>query len=413
MTKRLFNTALRLLFLLLIAVQCLLLPSCVKEKEIVFSGVPEITGVRMVDPAKKDSTFRQAVPGSLIVIEGKNLGGAKSIYFNDYPALFNPNYNTPEHIIITIPAGAPTEATKSDVKSQIKVVTTHGETTFSFTLAAPTPVIYSVSNENAISGSSITLKGANLYLPEKIVFPGGIEVTTGIVTSPDAQTVKVTVPAGVSKAGPLVFINRFGTTTSKGIFNDRVTGVLDDADAINNFSWGAEKTADATLFPGALGSYYRMTFSNVSAYNWNWWESGRSINLNSITWPVDRSGSVSDYALKFEIFVKQGWSGGTILIRNEGSWKYTIRYAPWKMDASTSKEFKTDSWLTVTLPLTEFRLKADNIDGSGASAVRISDLVGDTDMKRELGIMFINDGPAAVASFDAAIDNIRIVRKEN
>ena len=44
------------------AMLALVLPSCIKEKEIKYAGTPQITGVRLVDPARKDSTFTGALP---------------------------------------------------------------------------------------------------------------------------------------------------------------------------------------------------------------------------------------------------------------------------------------------------------------------------------------------------------------
>lgn len=44
------------------------------------SGTPVISHVRTVDPATKDSLFTQAIPGTLIVIQGNNLAGLQAVF---------------------------------------------------------------------------------------------------------------------------------------------------------------------------------------------------------------------------------------------------------------------------------------------------------------------------------------------
>src|SRR5690349_7010661 len=109
------------------------------------SGPPSITGIRIIDPANRDSLFTKAVPGTEIVIQGSNLDGAKEILFNDTSAYFNPVYNTNSNIIVVIPSSAPTAAANPTVPNVIKVVTDHGITSYSFTLYLPAPAISGIS----------------------------------------------------------------------------------------------------------------------------------------------------------------------------------------------------------------------------------------------------------------------------
>ena len=48
------------------------LASCSKESAA--DRMPVITGVRVIDPAFADSTFTECVPGTNIVLMGRNLG---------------------------------------------------------------------------------------------------------------------------------------------------------------------------------------------------------------------------------------------------------------------------------------------------------------------------------------------------
>jgi len=133
-------------------------------------GTPVITSVRAIDSTERDSLFTTAVVGNLIVIQGNNLGGVQSIFFNDTPAVVNPVYATSTHIIITIPGSAPTKATAS-VPNQIKVVTNHGTAVFTFTLTLNGPFISGISFNN--TGALVLISGGNFQGIQKITFPGG------------------------------------------------------------------------------------------------------------------------------------------------------------------------------------------------------------------------------------------------
>src|SRR5215211_7186669 len=132
-------------------------------------GMPVITNVRSVDTTKRDSSFTQAVPGTLIVIQGNNFSGLQAVYFNDTLAYFNPSYATNNNIIVTIPATAQTKATIPTVPDVIKVVTDHGTTTYSFTLYLPPPLITSLTFDN--SGTVVYINGSNFQGVKKITFP--------------------------------------------------------------------------------------------------------------------------------------------------------------------------------------------------------------------------------------------------
>jgi hypothetical protein len=130
---------------------------------------PTITSVRLVDPTKKDSTFTQAQPGTLIAIQGTGLLGTKAILFNDTVAYFNPVYVTNTTIIVSIPTYAQTAATNPSVPSTIILFTDHGKTTFTFKLVLPAPVISSIALDD--SGTELTITGTNLTGVSKVTFP--------------------------------------------------------------------------------------------------------------------------------------------------------------------------------------------------------------------------------------------------
>jgi hypothetical protein len=241
---------------ILIAVMCCLLFAFCKKDEV--SAPPVVSSVSLLDPAKQDSTFKETLPGTLILITGNNLGGIVNIYFNGQTAYFNPTYNTNTHLIVTIPSTAPTEATDPNVPNTIRIVTTHGETSYSFVLTIPPPAIESISNENALPGDSLIIWGSSLWLIDKIIFPGGREITS-FNTDARGYRIGLIMPDLGTDTGRITIQAKYGTAKSDGPLNDHQSG-----DVISNLTngeageqsvfnwawWGANRTNDAGLFPG-------------------------------------------------------------------------------------------------------------------------------------------------------------------
>ena len=159
------------------------------------SGPPVVTDVRTPDPAKKDSTFTQALPGTLIVIQGHGFSGLESVYFNDTSAYFNPVYVTDNNIIISIPSSAKTAATNPGVPSTIRIVTNHGTTNYTFTLVLNKPFISAVSLDS--TGTILTITGGNFLGVKKITFPvSGNDTALGYTLDTSHTTIIAKVPPG-------------------------------------------------------------------------------------------------------------------------------------------------------------------------------------------------------------------------
>src|SRR4051812_45984872 len=192
-----------------IAVGSALLTACKKDHND-GQGTPEIKRVRMLVPTKNDSTITAAVPGTEVVLQGVNIGNAVNVYFNGAEARFNPAYNTTTNLIVIIPRTAPTAATVPDVPNQIRLVTSHGETIFTFTLTPPLPNILTVKNENTIPGEQMTITGENMFMIQNVTFPGDI-VVTDFNASADGTQVLVTVPASLgTQSGKLFLKGKYG-----------------------------------------------------------------------------------------------------------------------------------------------------------------------------------------------------------
>jgi hypothetical protein len=315
---------------------------------------------------------------------------------------------TDRNITLSIPSSVPTEATKPDVSNKIRLVTTHGETSFNFTLVPPAPSILSISNEMARPGTPITIKGAYFYNISKIIFPGNIEVANPTVSA-DASEMTVTVPSAVTTAGPIQLVGKYGTGGNPYIiFNG-----TDQPGMLANFEdnnakfgwayWGGIKTNDSSRFPGNRGAYIEIKPAGaVNAGDNAWYGDNRVVNVsqNPLISAANLGDPIGNYALKFEMYQKTPFKNGVLLIRLGNPWTYSYAFKPYQ--TAPGGEYITTGWVTVTIPLSEFK------NGSGAPAASLSALIDKTN--GDLGIMLNNDSTSPIASYDAAFDNVRIVR---
>lgn len=173
MKRNIFNKPFGWLFIGLLAVVQLSVTSC-KDDEEIGMGTPVITAVRSCDPAKADSTFTKAGPGSTFAVIGNNLSKVQKVYINDQEVYFNPTMNTDHSVIITVPTeknGFELTAFNSSLKDEIRVETTHGTAVYAFKITAPYP---SISRIQAVyprkAGDLLNVFGLNLVDIEKVYF---------------------------------------------------------------------------------------------------------------------------------------------------------------------------------------------------------------------------------------------------
>ena len=138
-------------------------------------GQPVIDSVRVTDPALADSTFTQATPGKMIVIQGRNLGGCLELYINDQKVAFNPNMNTDHSIITSIPTeekdGFKLTAWNPELPSEIRVVTHGGTATYDFKVLAPRPEIERIAGRYPReAGDKLTVFGKNFLDITRVYF---------------------------------------------------------------------------------------------------------------------------------------------------------------------------------------------------------------------------------------------------
>jgi hypothetical protein len=389
------------LFLLLTASMLMVQYACKKENG---GNSPHIERIRAISPAPNDSVLTGALPGQIVVLQGAHFTGASQVLFNGFPASINPALFSDNNMVVTVPTIA-WDSIPDGKLNTVEVITPGGKADYTFNIVAPLPSITSLSNEMAQAGSTLLINGNDFYGITKVIFPGGVEVDNPAVSG--ITLITLTVPSGITQSGPIQVVGTYGTGTSILLFNDFTTGMittLDDA----NYSWGAyEITDDATLFPGNTGKYARIAVpGGIGAGDMAWYDGVRSVNSNGVTWIPDGhlGDPLSSYALKFEMSLRQPWSAGSLYIVKDYDWTYLARYEPWVNTGGAP--FTTNGWITVVIPLTQFKTNANGVDGTGSPAVNLATLVGSG--SGSLSVMLVNNGAAATSAIDMAFDNFRI-----
>ncbi len=366
-------------------------------------GPPSITRVRAMNAELADSSFVTALPGQLIVIEGVNLSEVQEIYFNNYPAVFNPAYNTATHVVVQIPINTPTPDRYPNVSGILRVVTKHGSVDYKFAVHPPAPLLNHIYNENACSGDTMEIYGQFLLGVNEVVFPGGI-ISTDIQSNEAGTQLRVTVPEGVTEAGYLTLRSPYGTVTTRFLVNNtKGPGVFANFNKPGELEygwngWGAVRSNDSSLFPKNDGYYMHSFFSNVGTNNPAWWENNRNVsvdNYDKVVVPVSELGNhPGNYQLKFEINTRIPIEEGVVFLIGFKWDKLNYEFHPYALE--TNRIFDTkNAWRTIAIPLSEYKVETIGtlLESNGA--------IG----RMHLGI--ISKGKA-ISKFDAAFDNFRI-----
>ncbi|WP_276380142.1 glycan-binding surface protein [Flavobacterium sp. H4147] len=406
MKKIIDNSFNRLLFASMMLVTVLLV-SCNNEDD---SGSgPVITEVRNYAAAPNDTLVNKLVPGQWVVLKGSHLKDAVKIAFNGIAVDFNGGLFADNYAVVQVPAVIPFPSVAENDLNTIELVTPKGKVVFDIDIVAGTPALNRISNENALAGEEVVVYGANLFQISELIFAGvSVEEFTG---SDDGTSISFIMP-DTTVSGPLKITTASGEIATLFNVNDLTTGMICNFDTIGSMAWGTSTSNNDPDFLGNKGVYPILNPGALSAGNGSWWENGRCINIEQPQhWiqPNDLTLDLSQFALKFEINIAGTWKGSSIFIVKDYNWTYLARYEPWK--TAGGKGVTTEGkWTTVTIPLTEFRTKKDNKDGTGDSAASLTELVGGSGTGG-INFFIINDASTpAPGEFRAAVDNIRVVK---
>ncbi|TCO10802.1 glycan-binding surface protein [Natronoflexus pectinivorans] len=375
------------------------------------NGMPEIQYIRITDPDKSDSLIVRAFLGNTIALVGSNLQNVVEIWFNDQPAKLNVNYITRRSIIVTIPNAIPEEVT-----NQITLVTRGGlEYKYDFQVVVPSPLLSSMLCEYVPDGEIAVIRG-NYFIddesaPLEVIFPGNIP---GFVEEVSVTQVKVRVPEGTS-SGPIAVRSIYGQSRSSFYFRDD-RNIFLDFDHLFGAGWrpGNVRGDDPA---GVSGNYLALTGAIA---DWDWLEDNLAMNLWGVSSPdhsaplFDLMGNrLEDMVLKFEVNVVNPWAVGFMqLIFTRYDVANTNAYysdeslgrALWRPWFTSGTPFQTDGWITVTIPMSEFRY-SHNAEFNDLSLTYPDSFGGFTIFVWGPAL----DEEAGPADLFFAVDNIRVV----
>ena len=387
--------------ILLIGALAMGVVSCTQDNDVANSSAqPVIKYIRAIESESADSLIVGGSMGQTIAIIGEGLEGVCDVQFNDRHAMLNPVYVTSESIICRIPAVMP-----EVVDNLLTVSTKAGKScTMDFAVTIPEPTVSSISCEWAPDGTTAIIYGKSFYAREDgsidVLFPGNMPAT---VNSFDDNQINVTVPNG-TQAGLISVENDYGKGNSQFTFRDSEGIFIDgeNATAWNNWGLSAFKNVEPLD-----GSYVALEGATGA---WAW--PANAIQLfyvNPTASPLVSEGEPSDYALRFECRSYEWHDTPMLLWFDNGSPAHGVdsgfaQYHWRPFLTAEDNNFVTDGWVTVTMPLSEFKLSKDETETS-RSIGSLSELVN-------FSIMFFGATSTDTTDFDLNlnIDNIRLVK---
>ncbi len=361
-------------------------------------ATPIIRYVRTTSAAQSDSIITSAYLGNTIALIGDNFSNVREVWFNDQQARVNPVFVTNNAILVTIPNDIPTEVT-----NKIRLVTRAGiESLFDFAVDVPTPVLNSLKCEYVADGDIAVING-DFFLEPKVFFNGNMAAE---IVNFNKTQIQVKVPNG-SKAGPITVESIYGSTRSKFSFRDNnvqtpTTVIFVDFEETSWNTWGLSAFASEG---GPTGKYMTLEGSTGS---WAWPANPLQFYFNNPTRkPIVSEGDIENLALRFEANVHEWHDTPLLLWFSKNKDTHDVDgadpQAHWKpyLNSGVKSNFVTDGWITVTIPLTDFKYNKDESDDKRAIS-SLNELV-------DLHAMFFGaaDGASNVKLW---IDNMRIVK---
>jgi hypothetical protein len=361
-------------------------------------GAPTIAAISNVFANPGDSVF--LLGANLVLVQSFSYAGSNITSFKsnlDGTALG-----------FLMPAQQPTD--------QILLTTKGGSVAFKI---EATPTITGVTNENVAAGDSVYVYGTYLKSIETFTF-GGASITSS-VSSADGSSVGFVMPSG-STGGPVSITTPFGTATTVFNVKDVKTGNLANFEGGNGWQWwggSSLKSGDPSSswpayiadFPGNPTHFQVLKTKPLSKGEGNTWSS-YAVRVASGQWipAANLSDPISDWALKFEVNIKEPWNGGTINIQSTDG-KYIARWEPWQVSATTTAAIKTKGWTTITIPFSMFKAKDATLgDGKGVSISTFTELLGTSGKSECLAFIKNYSDSDTPTGFYGAFDNFRVVK---
>lgn len=193
--------------------------------------------------------------GQMLRLEGSGFYGVKKVYINGYDTYFNRAYVSDGSMIVSINSKTPVSDCDESVRNTIRLVKDgDNEFVYNFLIRNGYSIIENVSNTLPQPGETVTVTGSYLHETSKVILPGGVEVTEGIVNDEDGEWFTFVMPSGVTEGGPIISESPNGSTQSPAYFNER-RGLLIDFDTEGQQGMWGGKDDDGNIKPGASMIY--------------------------------------------------------------------------------------------------------------------------------------------------------------
>jgi hypothetical protein len=316
--------------------------------------------------------------GQTLRIQGSGFTGLKKVYINGYATYFNVVFVSDNSMLVSISADTPIAEADPDVRNTIRFANDNNEFIYPFDIRASKPEITRISNTMPNAGETITVYGTGLTEINKVVFPGNVQTTTGIISDEDGEFFTVVVPAGVSDNGGSLFVQGAnGGAYSPAYFNFK-KGLLLNFDGKGQHGyWGTstsmiqpEDLESAPIGTGSVsqGTYVPHRPARIASFDaaknrtTEVWTAGNGVDnwRSQLTPLIPASTPLNQVAFQFDVYVPDAWKDSGFLKIcmvnnfNGGEWTGAVyNYVPWIVDGK-SVAFQTTGWTTVTIPLNKF-----------------------------------------------------------
>lgn len=230
--------------------------------------------------AEPGDLLNQAFPSNKVRVEGEGLKGLKTITLdNKINISFNPNYNSDQAFIFTIPFDDKI-GSRFGVQP-ITFTTANGTVTKNIEILQPVPTITKTTPAVATPGFPLEIEGTWFYNISSVTV-GGKSVS---YTAKSSSSIIIGLPADAASGSELV-ITTPGGTAKKTI--DFVTIVLVsdfDGNGVRKdwFSYGDVASFNANTSGGPTGNYASFTWSGSTSNGYNGSSAGGGSSFLSAT----------------------------------------------------------------------------------------------------------------------------------
>ena len=445
---------LRYIWMLCLAVVAVGFTSCDDDDEASGSSAITVTQIYLedADATVTDRPVDFVRLGQTIRIEGSGFKGLKELYVNGFETYFNTAYVTNNNIIVTLDTDTPISEADPELRNTIRLVKSGTECVYEITIRAASPVITRIDNTLPSEGETVVVYGENLQETTVVTLPDGTQVTdiTNAPEEEDGEWFSFVMPPGITQYGALTITCANGTAESAEYFNNKNCMILDFDGTGSHGSWGTEGEGsmiwDTDLVDDPLGTGRRKVLKLIpdrmlraggvaakkSRATECWTANDAMDDWSRMYEFISDTTLLTDVAFQFDIYVPQLWSEtghiqislfnsfniGGIGSDDDGEGKQCAFYCPWLVDSEIVPFTTGGRWTTVTIPFSEFRKYAFEIEDGDSPT--FADVVNERNAQenKNFGMAFINTDividdettfESSICTQEIYIDNWRIV----